>query len=106
MSLFKAITQTDKELTDKLICQAAHMIGVEKEQLFSKSRVAELVLGRNMVLTKLRTMGYSHKQIERLTGRNHATVIHDIRRFNTDIELYGNISLIYNEFLRCTDEIQ
>ena len=70
----------DKNFND-IIKQCCDLYNISENELYSKSRLRHLVDARTMVYYFLRNvMDYRYNQIAKKFGKNHATIIHAVKK--------------------------
>jgi chromosomal replication initiation ATPase DnaA len=65
----------------------AKKIGISVEDMFSKSRRPEYVAARQVWWFYLSSLGYGFKEMERIYGWDHSTVMHGVRKIGDLIRL-------------------
>lgn len=73
--------------TDWTIQDICVLFEITTEQLESKSRKSEIVTARNFCFAYFYSLGNTLTQIAKAFNRNHATVIHGIKRLQDFIEI-------------------
>ena len=86
---------TDWTVKDICVC-----FGVTIEQLESTSRKLEIVTARNFCFAYFYSLGNTLTQIAKAFNRNHATVIHGIKRLQDFIEIKDPETISYLVALR------
>lgn len=86
----------DKEKIDLVKRLAADSIGIPVIRLKEKSRKKEVVWARNMVMWYVnKQMRYTQEDTGAIFKKDHASVIHAVKRFDTDykyLDAYQSIS--------------
>jgi chromosomal replication initiation ATPase DnaA len=76
------------------------LFGVTIEQLESKSRKAEIVIARNFCFAYFYSLGNTLTPIAQAFNRDHATVIHGIKKIKNFIEIKDEETMNYLVELR------
>lgn len=65
---------------DAIVGKVAKRTGTPARAILSRSRTADVFAARARAMRALRAMGYSFPEIGRAFGRDHATVMHAVRK--------------------------
>ena len=69
-------------MNDNELKEYAERLGLTVEDMMGKSRKAEVVMARQVWWWYIRDRGCGYSEIGRLSGRDHSTVIHGVKRIS------------------------
>lgn len=85
---------------EQIISKICMSYGISEKQLKSKSRLRHLVDARGIAMYILnKKMNYNTLMIGKLLNRNHATIIHQVRKIEGLIEVDKLFKETVNEFI-------
>lgn len=94
------IVKNHQEISDIVIQVCCQKYEVPITDYYSNSRKREIVMAKHMSMYIMRTFNLNTVEIGRLTGKNHATVVHGSKKIETQIDLYKDIQEDFEELLK------
>jgi len=100
MDFDKEIELTRNRNMDNIVNAVSYNSGIKKKELISKSRLRHTVDARKMIYKLVRDIyGYSLLVMGKYFGKNHATIIHQIREHDKLVVLDKNYEARYRQIM-------
>lgn len=90
------VKHLDKKPFENLLIEANQYFGFN---LLETTRVQNFVLGRQMLMKKLKDSGYGYTEIGKLLNKDHSTIIHGVRAITEKIGINSELKDKYLHYI-------